>query len=75
MTDIELLVQLIQESGMPKTVIAERSGITRDRLYKILNGVDVKAVEIEGISRTLKLNKVMRDKVFFAQKVVEQTTL
>ena len=74
MTDIELLKQYIDESGMPKSRIAERSGMTRDRLYTILKGADAKATEIEMLSKTLRLTNVMRDRVFFGKKVADKTT-
>lgn len=74
MTDISLLKQVIEESGMTKTFIAETSGMTRDRLYNILRGIDAKASEIEGLSKTLRLTNPVRDKIFFAKNVVPQTT-
>ena len=59
-------MDIITESGMPKSVIAERSFMTRDRLYYIIEGNDVKATEIENLARTLRMTKATRDKVFFA---------
>lgn len=75
MTDNVLLRQIIDDSGMNKTAIAEKSGITRDRLYKLLDGLEAKASEIEGLSRTLRMTNPVRDKVFFAKKVVDETTV
>lgn len=74
MTDGKLLLQLIEESGMPKTVVAERSGFSRDRLYSILEGSECRASEMEGITKTLKLTSAISKQVFFAKKVDEQTT-
>lgn len=71
MTDGKLLLSLIEESGMPKTTIAARSGFSRDRLYTILDGSECRASEIEGLARTLKLTNAIRDKIFFAKKVVK----
>ena len=74
MTDGNLLRSLIEESGMPKTTVAARSGFSRERLYTILEGSECRASEIEGLARTLKMTNPIRDKVFFAKKVVEETT-
>jgi predicted transcriptional regulator len=75
MTDIELLKQMIVDSGMTKTAIARKAGITRDRLYTILDGVDVKATEIEGLAKTLRMTNPVRDRVFFAKDVAQETTV
>lgn len=74
MTDTVTLKQVIEDSGMPKTLIAERAGITRDRLYNILGGLDAKATEIESLARVLKLTKARRDAIFFAKNVASETT-
>ena len=74
MTDISLLKQVIEDSGMTKTFIAESSGMTRDRLYNILRGIDAKASEIEGLSKTLRLTNPLRDRIFFAKNVVCEAT-
>ena len=74
MTDTVALKQVIEDSGMPKTHIAMRAGITRDRLYNILGGLDAKATEIESLSRVLKLTKARRDAIFFAKNVASETT-
>ena len=75
MTDTVALKQVIEDSGMPKTLIAERAGITRDRLYNILGGLDAKATEIESLARVLKLTKARRDAIFFAKNVASKTTV
>lgn len=74
MTDGKLLRYYMDESGMSKTRIAERSGFSRERLYRILRGDDARASEMEGLCKTLKLNKAIREKIFFAKEVVSWTT-
>ncbi len=75
MTDTILLAQAIEDSGMTKTKIAERSGITRDRLYSLLEGADARASEIEGLAKTLRLTNPNRDRIFFAKKVALEATV
>ena len=75
MTDGKLLKEVIEASGIPKTVVAERSGFSRDRLYSILDGSECRASEMEGLTKTLKLTSVMSKKIFFAKEVAQETTL
>lgn len=75
MTDTVLLKQAIDDSGLTKTKIAERSNITRDRLYDLLKGADARASEIEGLSKTLRLTNPNRDRIFFAKKVALEATV
>lgn len=70
MTDFVLLEKIIKKSGMPMTVIATRSGIKRETLYNRLKGVgDFTASEIVALTKTFKLTKAERDKIFFANGV------
>ena len=71
MTDINLLKQFIEESGMTKKNIALRAGFSRERLYTILEGSECRASEIEGLARVLKLTNANRDRVFFAKEVAK----
>ena len=67
MADIELLKSVMEESGMPKTLISKRSGIDRVVLYNRLAGKgDFTATEIVGLTKALKLSKTVRDKIFFS---------
>lgn len=72
MTDLVLLNKIIKDSGMTITAIAEKSNMNRQRLYSILQGVDVRAVEIQSLAKTLRLTNAIRDKVFFATKLSEE---
>lgn len=65
MVDISLLRDTIEESGLPMTVIAKRSGISREMIYyKLENPNSIKASDVVGFSKALNLNKNMRDKIF-----------
>lgn len=74
MTDAKLLLEIINESGMTKVSIAKKVGISRERLYTILEGSECRASEIEGLSKALRLTNATRDKIFFAKKVAESAT-
>lgn len=70
MTDIELLMMKIKESGLPMTVISEKSGIDRATLYNRFKGVgEFTASEIVGLSKALHLNKPDRDRIFLSENV------
>ena len=71
MTDLNLLMQYITDSGMTKKNIALKAGISRERLYTILEGSECRASEIEGLAKALRLTNANRDKIFFAKEVVE----
>lgn len=66
MPNIDLLKQKIEESGIPMTTLAQRSGIVRVTLYNRLNGIgDFTVSEVSGLSNALKLTKAERDQIFF----------
>lgn len=70
MADIELLKQIIDDSGMTITAIAEKSGMTRATLYNRLDGFgEFKAPEIVGLSAALHMSKKLRDLIFLNQNV------
>jgi len=71
MTDLKLLQEYVTDSGMTKTKIAQKAGMTRDRLYSILRGNECKASEIEGLAKTLRLTNAIRDRIFFAKEVAK----
>lgn len=70
MTDIELLKEKMDESGMTIKAIAEKSGILRETLYNRLNGRgEFTASEIVNLSNVLHLTKPERDKIFLSKIV------
>lgn len=70
MTDTKLLKEIIDDSGVTITWLARQIGCSRPRLYKILDGGDATASEIQSISKALRMTDSTRNKIFFAQKVV-----
>lgn len=71
MTNTELLKKVIQDSGMKITAIADKTGISRGRFYKILGGVDCTASEIVKIGEVLRLTQKQRDDIFLRKNVTE----
>ena len=70
MTDIELLLAKIKESGMTMMAVSEKSGIERHTLYNRLNGKgEFTASEIVNLSKVLRLSKPDRDKIFLSSNV------
>lgn len=67
MGDLELLKNLIKDSGMTVSAIADKSGILRETLYNRLNGnKDFDASEIVALTRVLHLSKEQRDQIFLS---------
>ena len=70
MVNIELLKNVIDDSGMTMVAISEKSGIKRETLYQRLKGSgEFTASEIVGLVNALKLNKSQREAIFFSGKV------
>ena len=70
MTDTELLLSKIKESGMTMVAICEKSGIDRSTIYNRLKGRgEFTASEIVGLSSALHLTKPDRDKIFLSSSV------
>lgn len=69
MTDTTLLNDIIKDKGIKKIWLADKIGVSRQRLYNILDGADVSVSEIEGITEALGINATTRNKIFFASKV------
>ena len=67
MTNTDLLKDVINESGVTITWLANKMGCSRPRVYKILEGADVTASEIQSMSKALKLTDSIRNKIFFAK--------
>lgn len=70
MTNAALLESIINESGISKTHIASKMGVSRTRLYAILAGDDCRASEITSLCDVLHLTARQKEKIFFAQAVV-----
>lgn len=70
MTDVDLLLTKISDSGMTMVAIAEKSGIDRATIYNRLKGIgEFTASEIVGLSSALHLSKSDRDKIFLSANV------
>ena len=70
MTDVELLLSKIKDSGMTMVAIAEKSGIDRATIYNRLKGRgEFTASEIVSLSNVLHLSRSERDDIFLSPKV------
>lgn len=69
MTNVLLLNEAIDESGLTKTFIAKRMGCSRPRLYKILEGAECTVTEMVTLSDILHLNNKQRRDIFLPQKL------
>lgn len=71
MTNTKLLEKLIKDSGLKLSFIAEKLGITRQALYKKINGrAQFTGPEIKIMCELLKLKTWAKIKpVFFADNV------
>lgn len=69
LADIKLLKEKIVDSGMTIKAICEKSGILRETFYNRLKGGEFTASEIVGLTKTLKLSRSDRDKIFLNEKL------
>lgn len=71
MTNTAMLERLIKDSGLKLSFIADKLGITRQALYKKINGLaQFNGPEIKIMCELLKLNTWAKIKpVFFADEV------
>lgn len=70
MTDMNLLKEKIDKSGMTMVAISRKSGILRETLYNRMNGVgEFTATEIVSLSKVLGLSNKERDKIFLQSKL------
>lgn len=70
MTDLLALKNIIKNSGVTITAIADKLDVDRATVYNKLNGKnEFVASEIQKISEFLRLTNAERDKIFFATKV------
>lgn len=68
MSDIALLKERIDDSGMTMVAIARKARISRVTLYNRLNGTgEFTAPEIVGLTNALNLSKADREKIFFGK--------
>jgi predicted transcriptional regulator len=65
MTNTSLLAELLDDSGMTKTFVANKMGCSRPRLYKILSGADCTVSEMISLSNILRLTNKQRKDVFY----------
>lgn len=69
MTKGKDLRNVIDESGISITFIAEKIGCSRNRIYAILEGSDCTATEITVLASLLHLTKTQRDNIFLSTAV------
>lgn len=70
MTDFEMLLSRIKDSGMTMVAIAEKTGIDRATIYNRLKGKgEFTASEIIALSEVLHLTKADRDEIFLSGNV------
>lgn len=68
MVRIDILKNIIKESGMTMIAISRKSGILRPTLYNRLNGIgEFTASEITSLTKLFKLTKEERDEIFFTE--------
>lgn len=67
MLNKELLKSTIKDTGLSVTFIAKKLNISREGLYKKLNGdTEFKGSEIYELQNLLHLSRLDRDRIFFA---------
>lgn len=70
MTNVEMLRNKMDESGMTVVAISEKSGILRETLYNRMAGKsEFKASEIQALTQVLRLTRKERDDIFFGKNV------
>lgn len=69
MTDGKMLKEVINESGISITFLAEKMECSRNRIYAIINGADCTASEIAGLSKLLHMSRKQRDDIFLSMSV------
>ena len=71
MPNIDKLNEVIKESGMTVTAIANKSGINRMTLYNRMNGKGEFTIsEVVALTRVLHMDTDTRNAIFFANEVV-----
>lgn len=72
MTDLQLLRQLIHDSGLKNSYIASRLGMTLQNFHKYLNGrTEFRASQIRVLCDILHIeDPALAEKVFYARQTV-----
>lgn len=74
-TNVKLLEEKIENSGIKKKVIAEKAKLTRQGLLTKTKGVrEFKASEIQSIAKTLNLSHDEIFSIFFTELVENKST-
>ncbi len=70
MTNTDMLINVIDQSGVSITALAEKIGCSRNRIYAIVHGEggECTASEIVGLTEALHLTSEQRDAIFFDVK-------
>lgn len=67
MTDTKALREVIEETGIKITFLAQKIGISRECFYqKMRNETEFKASEIKALAKVLHLSAERRDAIFFS---------
>ena len=69
MTDGKMLKEVIRDSGVSITFLADKMECSRNRIYAIINGSDCTASEIAGLSKLLHMTREQRDEIFLSMSV------
>lgn len=69
MTDIEMLLHEIEDSGLSMVTLSARAGIPRATLYNRIKGIgEFTGDEILGLTTALRLTKTQRDRIFLTKR-------
>ena len=67
MTNTSLLAAKVSESGITKTALARKVGVSRESFYKKANGkTEFTATEIMKLADALRLTLEEKEEIFFA---------
>lgn len=70
MVNLTALKTMIDDSGISFTRLAENTGMSRETLYRKLEGeTEFKVSEIYALSVSLKMTMTERDEIFFCKNV------
>ena len=69
MTKGNELREIIDNSGVSITFLADQMGCSRNRIYAIIGGADCTATEIAALSALLHLSRDKRDYIFLTTSV------
>ena len=69
MTNTVLLMDVVNDSGLSKTFIAQKMGCSRPRLYRILAGSECTVSEMMALSNILRLTNRQRTDIFLSNEL------